>query len=125
MDEKRRVYCGIDVIRISRIRAAAERRGFLERVFTETELCYSFGKKSPYRHLAGRFAAKEACLKALTTVLEGINWKDIEVVNSEDGSPALEFRAAAKSRLSGGRAFLSIAYTKDLAVASVVVERQG
>lgn len=120
---QRQVFCGIDIIPISRIEAAARRSGFLKRVFTETELGYSFKKKAPHKHLAGRFAAKEACLKALTTGLgQGTGWKDIEVVNASDGSPSLKLRSVAKKRLSGRKVFVSIAYTKDLAIASVVIE---
>jgi holo-[acyl-carrier protein] synthase len=118
-----KVSCGIDIVTISRIEAASRNPRFLKRVFTETELEYSLKKKAPHRHLAGRFAAKEACLKALTTGLSrGASWKDIEVVNSGDGSPVLNLRSAAKKYLSGRKVFVSIAYTKDLAVASVVVE---
>jgi len=120
---QRKVACGIDIVQISRIEAAAKSPGFLKRVFNGTELDYSLKKRSPHRHLAGRFAAKEACLKALTTGLsKGVGWKDIEVVNSGDGSPALRLHSGAKRRLSGRKVFLSITYTKDLAVASVVVE---
>jgi holo-[acyl-carrier protein] synthase len=120
---QKKVSCGLDIVPISRIEAAARRPGFLRRVFTETELGYALKKKSPHRHLAGRFAAKEACLKALTTGLgQGAGWKDIEVVNSRDGRPSLKLRSVAKRHLSGRKAFVSIAYTKDLAVASVVVE---
>ena len=120
---QRKVFCGIDIVLISRIEAAARSASFLKKVFTETELGYSLKKKSPHKHLAGRFAAKEACLKALTTGFgKGVGWKDIEVVNASDGSPALKLRSGAKMHLSGRKAFVSIAYTKDLAVASVVVE---
>ncbi len=120
---QRKVFCGIDIVPISRIRAAARSDNFLKKVFTETELGYSFKKKAPHKHLAGRFAAKEACLKALTTGFgQGAGWKDIEVVNSRDGSPALKLRSGAKRHLSGRKVFVSIAYTKDLAVATVVVE---
>ncbi len=120
---QRKVSCGIDIVLISRIEAAAKSPRFLKRVFTEAELGYSLKKRSPHKHLAGRFAAKEACLKALATGLgKGAGWKDIEVVNSGDGGPALKLSSVAKEYLSGRKAFLSIAYTKDLAAASVVVE---
>ena len=57
---------GVDIVEISRIKKAADKwkEKFLGRVFTEAELKYSYGKKFLYQHLAARFAAKEAVLKA-------------------------------------------------------------
>jgi holo-[acyl-carrier protein] synthase len=120
---QRKVFCCIDIVAISRMESAAKSPRFLKRVFTGTELEYALKKRSPHKHLAGRFAAKEACLKALTTGLaRGAGWKDIEVVNSGDGNPVLNLYSEAKKHLSGRKVFVSIAYTKDLAMASVVVE---
>ena len=67
---------------ISRIRRAMERwqDRFLRRVFTEEELAYSLGRRNPAEHLAARFAAKEATLKALGTGLSmGVRWREMEV----------------------------------------------
>lgn len=118
------IATGIDVISISRIKNAALSKRFLERVFTESELDYSFKKRLPYKHLAGRFAAKEACLKAFTSGLsKGLNLKDIEIVNGEGGRPALRLRSKAEGLLGDGKIFLSIAYSKDTALAFVAIER--
>lgn len=117
------VASGIDASSIERIRSAAARRPFLERVFTDGEVSYSMARKDPYRHLAGRFAAKEACLKALTTAMgRGINLRDIEVVNSAAGLPILKLHAGAREALAGRKAFLSLAYSRGFAIAFVVVE---
>lgn len=114
---------GIDIISIERIKSAASKKRFLERVFTEGELGYAFGKRLPHRHLAGRFAAKEACLKALSTGLaKGICWKDIEIVNTEGGRPSLVLRSGAKRFLGDRKTFLSISYSGGLAVAFVAIE---
>ncbi len=81
---------GIDIVAIHRIKTADERWGrkFLERVFTEDELRYCFDHKFPHPHLAGRFASKEAAMKAFGTGLSrGIKWKDVEVVRNYDGKP--------------------------------------
>lgn len=113
---------GIDITSADRIRSSASRARFLERVFTREEAGYCFGRRHPYRHLAGRFAAKEACLKALTTGLsEGIDWKDIEVVRSPSGRPELRLHGEARRFLGGRNAFLSISYEKGLAIALVVI----
>ncbi|MBI5586996.1 MAG: holo-ACP synthase [Deltaproteobacteria bacterium] len=116
------VTTGIDASSIERISKAAGRKHFLERVFTEGEIACSFSRNDPYRHLAGRFAAKEACLKALTISMgRGINLRDIEVVNSPSGVPALELHAGAKQMLGERKAFLSISYSKGYAFAFVVM----
>lgn len=116
------VSTGIDAASIERVGRAAKRKAFLERVFTAGEMEYSFARRDPYRHLAGRFAAKEACLKALATGLgKGIDLKEIEVVSSELKGPALELRGQAKSRLKERKAYLSITYSKEYAFAFVVL----
>lgn len=116
------VSTGIDVISIERIGRAARRKAFLERVFTESELLHSLKHRDAYRHLAGRFAAKEACLKALSTGMgKGIDFKDIEVAELEREGPSLELHRLAKSRLKDRKAYLSIAYSKEYAFAFVVL----
>ncbi|MBI5642548.1 MAG: holo-ACP synthase [Deltaproteobacteria bacterium] len=112
---------GIDVVDIKRIEDASKSERFLKRIFTEEELNYSFNRKFPYRHLAGRFAAKEACVKALTTV-SGFSWKDIEVIHGGSGSPALKLSSGAKRLLGERKIFLSIAYSRAQALAFVAIE---
>lgn len=116
------VFTGVDLVSIERIREAAEKERFLERVFTERELEYSFGKRLPHRHLAGRFAAKEAFIKAFSSLGSGIALKDIEVVNSDSGAPCLKPGPKAKALLGERRAFLSISYSKNLAFAFVAIQ---
>ncbi len=113
---------GIDVISIERIRRAAKSARFLDRVFTRSELDYAFSKRDPMRHLAGRFAAKEACLKALRADRrEPVSFKDIEVVRGETGRPTLAIGQSAKGLLGGKLAYLSIAYSGDMALAFVSI----
>ncbi|HXI10254.1 MAG TPA: holo-ACP synthase [Thermodesulfobacteriota bacterium] len=114
---------GIDAISIERVGRAAARKAFLERVFTEKEMLYSLKHRDAYRRLAGRFAAKEACLKALLTGMgKGVDLKDIEVVSGkESGKPVLELHGLAKSRLEGRTAHLSITYSEKYAFAFVVL----
>jgi len=119
---RRPLSTGIDAISIERIGRAAKRKAFLERVFTESEMVYALKHKDAYRRLAGRFAAKEACLKALSTGMgRGIDLKDIEVVSQGAGAPALELHALAKSKLMERKAYLSITYSKEYAFAFVVL----
>ena len=92
-----RILCGTDIIEIDRIRKSIEKNGdkFLNSVYTAKEIEYCEGRKNAkYNHYAGRFAAKEAIYKAISQLLPekfGISWKDVQVVNDENGNPKIEF----------------------------------
>ena len=100
---------------------------FTERVFTAAErhYCDAKGAAAPQSY-AGRFAAKEAFLKALKTGWRGkITWQDIEVVNDEDGVPSLNQKGEAARLFSGTKAshiHVSISHTSEHAVANVIFE---
>ena len=102
---------GIDLVQIPRIRRVVERwqDRFLERVFTEEELAYCRARRDPVPHLAARFAAKEAGLKALGTGLRlGVRWHELEV-RRERGQPpvlVLSGRSRAIGEARGGRRML-------------------
>jgi holo-[acyl-carrier protein] synthase len=83
---------GIDLIEIERVERALERRPRLaDRLFTPAELAYARGRARPGQHLAARFAAKEAVIKALGT---GVPLREIEVVSGEPPRVELHGRAA-------------------------------
>ena len=91
---------GADVVQISRIHTLLERWGnrFLQRVFTTAEIAYCLKRKTPASHLAVRFGAKEAFLKALGVGYdEGIRWKDIEVLRHSSGRPKIQLHKQAKA----------------------------
>lgn len=80
---------GIDLVKNDRIKAAATRWSsrFLNRVFTESERRYAFARKLPYTHLAGRFAVKEAVLKAMGVGWgKGVRWQEIALIPKTDGT---------------------------------------
>ena len=113
---------------VYRIRETLERTPrFAERVFTQAErdYCESKGAASAQSY-AGRFAAKEAFLKALKTGWRGkISWHDIEVVTDADGMPTLNITGEAKKildNLGANRVHISISHTTDHAVAQVILE---
>lgn len=120
---------GIDIIEVYRIRETMTRTPrFVERVFTEKERAYCEKKgMAAAQSFAARFAAKEACLKALKTGWRGkITWHEIEILNDENGVPNLEIRGAAKDILDetgANRVHLSISHTTDHAVAQVILEK--
>ena len=91
---------GNDLIDIRRIEEAIERFGdrFILRVFTETEQRRSDGKATRAASYAKRFAAKEACAKALGTGLRrGVYWRDMGVVNLPSGRPTIALSARPRS----------------------------
>ena len=119
---------GIDIIEIERIRRAVDKLGerFLKRIYTSVEIEYCHQFKDPVPHLAARFAAKEAAMKALGVgIYSGIPWTDYEIQNEPSGEPRLYFhrKAAAHARDRGvARCWVSLSHNRSQAVAVVVVE---
>ena len=117
---------GLDATDIARIAGTMERYGerFLQRIFTEGEVAYCTRRRVPAIHLAGRFAAKEAAMKALGTGhSHGVLWRDVEVVR-RGGPPQLRLHGGAARRFEsmGGRSsLLTITHTDTLAVAQVMI----
>ncbi len=120
------VGLGMDATEVARIASSLERYGdrFLRRVFTDGEIAYCMRRKHPPQHLAGRFAAKEAGMKAIGTGHAfGVLWRDLEVVR-RGGPPHLQFHRAAGehfARLGASRALLTITHTDTLALAHVIL----
>jgi holo-[acyl-carrier protein] synthase len=125
------VGIGIDVVEIARIRRLMERwqDRFLRRVFTDQELAYALARHDPAEHLAARFAAKEATLKALGTGLSmGVRWREMEVRRARGQPPALALsgRTAALGEARGiRRLHVSLTHDGGLAVAQVLAEGEG
>jgi holo-[acyl-carrier protein] synthase len=93
---------GSDITDVRRIAKVIERHGdrFLDRVFTATERARADRRRNRIETYAKRFAAKEACAKALGTGLRaGVWWRDMGVVNLPSGRPTLELTGGAKRRL--------------------------
>ena len=91
---------GVDVIECSRIQHSIERFGdrFLHRVFTDGEIEYSMSMKFPERHLAARFAGKEAVAKAFGTGIgKAMGWRNIDIRKKESGEPFLVFSGPAEA----------------------------
>ena len=117
---------GVDIIEIPRIQQVLDRYGqrFLDRIFTADEIAYCRGRAP---NLAGRFAAKEATMKALGTGVRGVGWKDIEVIRAESGAPSVKLHGRAKQRaerLQLGEISLSMSHSREYAVAFVVAQRE-
>jgi holo-[acyl-carrier protein] synthase len=117
---------GVDLTDIPRIAQAYAQYGerFLKRVFTEGEIAYCMRRRDPVPSLAGRFAAKEAAMKALGTGhSRGVLWKDVEVFR-EYGPPQLRLHGGAAihaGRLQVAKSLLTITHTDALAMAQVIM----
>ncbi len=124
------VGIGLDLVRISRVEAMARRwqDRFLQRVYTEDERRASVSRPSPYAYLAGRFAAKEAMLKALGTGWSaGVSWQDIQVLNEVAGRPVatVRGRAGAMVQQAGAtRIHVSLSHDGDYAMAEVILTNE-
>ena len=125
------VGTGVDIAEVERIAASIERFGqrFLERVFTPEEIRYCESKANKAERYAGRFAAKEAAMKALGTGWSrGVTWHDVEVMRAPGGRPTIAFRGKAAEffrKLGAVHAHLSITHTRETAMAQVILESNG
>ena len=119
---------GVDVIECSRIQHSIERFGdrFLHRVFTDGEIEYSMSMKFPERHLAARFAGKEAVAKAFGTGIgKAMGWRNIDIRKKESGEPFLVFSGPAEAfaaKRGVASALITLSHTENYAVACAVLQ---
>lgn len=119
---------GVDITEVKRIQTAIEKHGeiFLRRLYTAGERAYCEQFRNKYERYAGRFAAKEAAMKALGTGWRrGVKWVDFEVVREESGRPTIALGGEAKKiagRIGVKRISLSITHTESQALAQVIFE---
>ncbi|MBS4041624.1 MAG: holo-ACP synthase [Flavobacteriales bacterium] len=115
---------GIDIIEIKRIEAAISKgNGFIERIFNESEINSLKEKGFKASSIAGFFAAKEACLKALGTGLRSMKWKDIEICNDGLGKPYIILHNSAREIAYSqniSEILLSISHSREYAVAQAI-----
>lgn len=122
------VGLGVDITEIDRIEAAIARRGraFLERVFTPSEIAYCEKHRNRAERFAGRFAVKEAAMKALGTGWSsGVRWVDIEVAREPSGKPTLKLSGASRriaDHLGVTSISVTITHSGNTALAEVIFE---
>jgi len=119
---------GVDLVECERIKHSMDRFGdrFLHRVFTEGEIEYSMSMKFPERHLAARFAGKEAVAKAFGTGIgKAMGWRNIDIRKKESGEPFVVFSGPANA-LATERgvtsALITLSHTERHAAACVVLQ---
>jgi holo-[acyl-carrier protein] synthase len=119
------VCLGVDIENISRfkdIHKIKDKR-FLDKIFTQIEIDYCFKKIKPEQHLAVRFAAKEAIIKACNSICNNIlSFGDIEIVNNDNGIPLVHIK---KNEFSSMDIKLSLSHNNDNAIAFVLISRSG
>jgi holo-[acyl-carrier protein] synthase len=110
---------GIDIIEVKRIKDAVLKWGddFLKRIFSKKELSYAKQRNFSVEHLAGRFAAKEAVMKAFSK--SKYNFHEIEILNDLNGKPYCTLKKY------GFKINISISHTKNYAVASAIIEKKA
>jgi holo-[acyl-carrier protein] synthase len=119
---------GIDMEEVERVKGAIERQSerFLKRIYTEQERAYCEQFKDKYERYAGRFAVKEAAMKALGTGWSrGVRWVDIEVVRLPGRRPTLQLKGEARKiaeKLGVKNIAISITHTPKQAWAQVIFE---
>ena len=119
---------GVDLVECARIQHSLDRFGerFLRRVFTVGEIRYSQSMKFPARHLAARFAAKEALSKAFGTGIgKSMGWKDIDIHRKPSGEPFVVLEGSAKQLATDRgvrKVWISLSHTEGHAMAVIVLE---
>lgn len=116
---------GNDIIEVKRIKSIIDRyqNRFLKRIFTPYEQNYCLAKKEPSLHFAGRFAAKEAIVKALGTGLrDGLTWLDIEIRNDVKGKPFIVLSDKLLNLFQGLSISVSISHCHEYATAVAICE---
>ena len=119
---------GVDLVECARIQHSLDRFGekFLLRVFTEDEIDYSMSMKFPARHLAARFAGKEAVAKAFGTGIgKAMGWRNIDIRKKKSGEPFLIFSGSAQelaTKRGITSALITLSHTDHHAMACVVLE---
>ena len=121
---------GVDLCEVDRVEAAIARHGerFLMRIYTAAERAYCESKVNRMERFAGRFAAKEAAMKAIGTGWRrGVGWRDFEVTRATSGQPVMVFHGVARTIAEGlgvTRALVSITHIKSMAMAQVILEAE-
>jgi len=117
---------GVDIVEVSRIKNAVGKwqNKFLKRIFTKNEIDYSNQKTASFQHLAARFAAKEAVLKAFgDSTIHRIEWTNVEILNDKFGKPLIKLSGKAKQakeKKGITDIIISVSHTRTYAVASAV-----
>lgn len=123
------IYHGVDIVEVSKFKKVLlKNKDFVLEIFTEQEREYCLSRREPYVHLAGRFAAKEACIKAIGIGLSGTGidhvFQEIEVVPHVSGRPELRvygWAARISKRRKINQFTVSMSHSSNYAIATVIL----
>jgi holo-[acyl-carrier protein] synthase len=120
---------GVDIVENKRIRSLIKKKNFLTRTFGKNEILNSKKVKNKMNYFSKRFASKEALAKAIGTgISEGLNFKDIEIVNNSNGKPyyfnssKLKNFIIKKKKIKNFNLFLSISDEKEYSIAFAIIQ---
>ena len=122
---------GTHIVECLRIAQMIERHGelFVQRAYTSREIDFCSSRKAATQHYSALWAGKEAVLKALgTTWVRGISWRDVEIVNNDDGRPTVHVSGAVRElcrRQGIGQILISVAHCRSHATAFVTTVRMS
>ena len=116
-------YPGVDIVDVDRIKSSIEKYQdkFLSKVFNKEEQDYCNSKSNPFIHYSGKFAAKEAVMKAVfcSRKLSSISFRDISIINDKNGAPTVFIHGHSEERIN-----ISISHTNDQAVAFAILQEK-
>lgn len=120
---------GVDIVEIKKLKSAVRKwgDGFLKKVFTAGEMKYCNSRRFPYLHLASRFAAKEAIVKAFGMGFwrNGVNWTDFEIVKLKDGGAVVKLAKNIKKQFRKKEVLISMSHCSSYAVAQAVIYKSN
>lgn len=120
------VGIGTDIVEIVRIKEAVEKNSnFIDKLFTKNEQQYLKSRNMRPEYIAGRFAAKEAVVKALGTGFSGFEFKDVEIDRTASGKPIVVLKGKAKQiaqKFGDYKFYISISHGMDNAIAYAILE---
>tara|TARA_B100001564_G_scaffold236944_1_gene200341 strand:+ start:604 stop:966 length:363 start_codon:yes stop_codon:yes gene_type:complete len=116
-------YPGVDIIDIDRIKSSIQkyRDKFLNKVFNKEEQVYCNSQYNPFIHFSGKFAAKEAVMKAIfsSKKLSSIGFRDISIINDKNGAPIVFIKGHSAKNIN-----ISISHTNNQAVAFAILKEK-
>lgn len=116
-------YPGVDIVDVGRVKSSIEKYQdkFLNKVFNKEEQDYCNSKSNPFIHFSGKFAAKEAVMKAIfcSKKLNTIGFRDISIINDKNGTPIVFIKGHSEKSIN-----ISISHTNDQAVAFAILKEK-
>lgn len=121
-----KILLGTDIIDISRIKKMCRTSSFTDRTFSQAERDMFESKgKNVFQTVAGNFCAKEACIKALGSIVEECSFKEIEILRKKSGKPYIRFNGRLTPLNDKLSTQVSISHTDSVATATVIMWKKS